>query len=122
MDWSYVFFSISEGVPGLLALVLPVPFLMAASAKGYRLVAGSPGLVGAALFGTFAATSGATTHASPAILGFLPLAGLLLCLALIPRAIRALRAKWAAVLHVLTATGALFTWLAATMAIGHDWL
>lgn len=122
MDWSYVSFSVSEGALGLLALVLPVPFLMVAAARGHRLVAGSPGLVGAALFGTFAGVSGATTHASPTILGFLPLAGLILCIALIPRAIRALRAKWAAVLHVLTATGALFTWLVATMAIGHDWL
>lgn len=122
MDWSYVSFSISEGALGLFALLVPVPFLMLAATRGHWLVAGSPGLVAAACFVVFAVISGLTTHATPGVFGFLPLAGLLLCLRFLLRSIDALRNKWVGLLHIFTAAGSIFTSFVAAVAITHDWL
>jgi hypothetical protein len=122
MNWSYVSFSISEGSLGLFALLVPVPFLMLATTRGRWLVAGAPGLVGAACFVVFAVASGLTTHASPGFFGFLPLAGLLLCLRFVLHSVGALRNKWVGLLHLFTVAGAIFTSFVAAVAITHDWL
>src|SRR5688572_28752459 len=107
MDWSYVSFSISEGVIGLWALLAPVPLLMVAATRGRWLTACAPGLVSAASFVTLAVVSGITTHASPAFLGLLPFGGLLLSFRFVLPAIGVLRSKWVGLLHLLTAAGAL---------------
>src|SRR5687768_10539529 len=122
MDWPYTSFTIGQGVLGLLLLLFPVPFLSYSASQQRWLTAGSPGLVGTALFIAFSGMSGTTSHQSPKFIAYLPIAGLLLVVALIPASVRALRNKWIGLLHILTVAGALLTWLVAAMAISHDWL
>ena len=122
MDWSYVFSSIGEAWLGLAGLLLPTPVLAVAATRQRRLVAASPGLLGAAFFLVLAVVSGTTTIAGTSLLGYLPLVALLCCLVLVPFSILALRNKWLGLDHVFTIAGAIFAMFVAAMAVAHDWL
>ena len=120
MDWSYATSWAIDGLLGIVALLFPIPFLFAASTSGRRLAAASPGLFGTVFFLAFLLVSGTTSPQSPNVLGYLPLLGLLVVVASILPSVRALRLKWAGLLHVLTLTGALYTSFVAALAITHD--
>lgn len=122
MNWSYALSSIGEAWLGLAGLLLPTPVLAVAASRHRRLVAASPGLLGAVLFIALAVVSGATTISGTSLLGYLPLFALLSCVALVPFSIRALRSKWLGLFHVLTIAGAFFAMFITAMAIAHDWL
>jgi hypothetical protein len=122
MDWSYAFSSIGEAWLGLAGLLLPTPVLAAAALRHRRLVAASPGLLGAAFFVALAVVSGATTISGTSLLGYLPLVALLCCVVLVPFSVMALRNKWLGLFHVLTIAGGLFAMFITAMAIAHDWL
>jgi hypothetical protein len=122
MDWSYVSFTIEQGVLGLALLLLPIPLLTYAASQQRRIVACCPGLAGAVLFVAFSLISGSTSHQSPDVLGYLPMAGLLLVVALVPFSVRAMRSRWAGLLHLFTVAGALLAMFISAMAISHDWL
>ncbi|GAB2668809.1 hypothetical protein GCM10027193_23610 [Arenimonas aestuarii] len=122
MDWSYVSFTIGQGAFGLALLLLPIPFLSHVAIQQRRIAACSPGLAGAVSFLALSLISGTASNQGSDVLGYLPMAGLLLVVALIPLSVRALRNRWVGLLHLFTASGALLAMFLSAMAISHDWL
>jgi hypothetical protein len=111
-----------QGIPALVAVLIPVPALYSLSQPNRRLTAIAPGLVAAAVFVVTCIASGLIAGRSADLAGYLPLAAMAVVLLLLVPSTLALRYRWGGLLHLLTGAGTLFLWLVSTMAISHDWL
>jgi hypothetical protein len=122
MDWSYAAMAVQQGASGLVAIVLPIPFLALSSLQGRKIAACSPGIAAVGLFFITCIVSGLITLDSPEYLNYFPSVGLLIAAILFVPSVLALRRRWVGLLHMLTLAGALFVWFVGSMAVAHDWL
>ena len=102
---------------GLTPLLLPVPFLLHGAHQGRQLIAVSPCLLGATVYlATFLAAHWSRPPVSDAILGLHMFASAMPVLLLVP-SFMALRRKWLFILHLLTLTGLVGSWLIGSVLI-----
>ena len=99
------------GLLPLLPLLLPVPFLLHGARQDHKLIAASPGLLGAAVYiATVLASYWSQPPVSDSILWLHALASAVPLLLLAPSVV-ALRSKWLSILHLITLTGVIGSWL-----------
>jgi len=99
------------GLLPLLPLLLPVPFLLHGARQDRKLIAASPGLLGAAVYiATVLASYWPQPPVSDSILWLHAAASAVPLLLLAPSVV-ALRSKWLSILHLITLTGVIGSWL-----------
>jgi hypothetical protein len=109
-----------QGMPGVGALLGPVPFLIFFSESRRRLVACTPALLALAIFFIGCVTSGFSTRA-PDVVQYAYTAAMAFTALMVLPSLYALRNKWVALLHLFTFAGIAFLWFVGAMALAHDW-